>query len=413
MAPPTIVQYRFDHRGARRPRYGSIKEGSMKRSFVLIGLLVSWAISAHGAELAQKPRFANGATSTGWIRFEVGPGRKILLPARVNGHQTTVFLINGTPSRIDNGFAAASGMHAAPAASPGNGGAPADSVRNIEVQIGGMTLAGIEANAADLSSFAKTLGRPAPFWLGEEVFDTTVVDIDFPHRRIAFRDPARLVKPSGARELPVEVVAGEHTVPLSIEDGAPGHFAPWLGNSGDLLIYQGYYEAHGLLQGRQVSQRLAGGLGALNAEPVATMGHVQFAGVGFRQVPAALIPDSISKVDSSLLSGGLAAPMLARFRLIFDYPHDRLYVIRGPGTAGEPFDKDRLGLMVRRQDAGVGVVFVSPGSPAQAAGFKVGDKIKLIDGTPIEAWTDPALGVTFTFAMEGGEVRRIRSADFF
>jgi membrane-associated protease RseP (regulator of RpoE activity) len=67
------------------------------------------------------------------------------------------------------------------------------------------------------------------------------------------------------------------------------------------------------------------------------------------------------------------------------------------------------------------VAFVSPNSPAEAAGFKEGDKISLIDGKPFEAWPTQAIikfqmadaGTIHIFTMADGTVRRIKAVDFF
>jgi S1-C subfamily serine protease len=70
---------------------------------------------------------------------------------------------------------------------------------------------------------------------------------------------------------------------------------------------------------------------------------------------------------------------------------------------------------------GFSVAFVSPNSPAEAAGFKKGDKINLIDGKPYEAWPTQAIikfqmadaGTIHIFTMADGTERQIKAKDFF
>jgi membrane-associated protease RseP (regulator of RpoE activity) len=67
------------------------------------------------------------------------------------------------------------------------------------------------------------------------------------------------------------------------------------------------------------------------------------------------------------------------------------------------------------------VGFVAPNSPARSAGFKVGDKIALINGKPAQAWPQTtlanlkygAIGTTLAFTMEGGGLRQVKLADYF
>jgi membrane-associated protease RseP (regulator of RpoE activity) len=168
---------------------------------------------------------------------------------------------------------------------------------------------------------------------------------------------------------------------------------------------------------RPASNRLIGG----NVEPVASVRHVRFGGVDFPAMPAALVPDSVSKADSAVLSGGLSLSMLSAFRVIVDYPHDRLYLIPAAGAADIKFQKDRLGLLLAKQGDTYDVTFVSTNSPAQAAGLKVGDKIALIDGKRPEDWPLLALtnlrfasaGTTHTFTLKGGAVKQVKAMNFY
>jgi S1-C subfamily serine protease len=62
-----------------------------------------------------------------------------------------------------------------------------------------------------------------------------------------------------------------------------------------------------------------------------------------------------------------------------------------------------------------------PGSPAEKAGFKTGDKIVTVDGKKASAWSDAAFaslryaaaGISLKFAMADGSVRQIELGDFY
>lgn len=58
-----------------------------------------------------------------------------------------------------------------------------------------------------------------------------------------------------------------------------------------------------------------------------TLSHIAFAGVDFLQMPTVVIPNSLFdpvRFDSDRLSGVIGKPLLARYRLLFDFPHNRL-----------------------------------------------------------------------------------------
>jgi C-terminal processing protease CtpA/Prc len=119
--------------------------------------------------------------------------------------------------------------------------------------------------------------------------------------------------------------------------------------------------------------------------------------------------------------GGVGLPLLAKFRLIIDYPHNRLYAAPAEASARTSIEKDRIGLVLGKRGDLFAVAFVSPNSPAEAAGFKKGDLIATIDGKHINAWPLAAVvgfrmakaGDTHVLTMVDGTVRQVKAVDFF
>jgi hypothetical protein len=371
---------------------------------------ISWAASPAPVH---KAIFKDGASSTGWIDFEYQDGKGIFVPVKINGHYTMALLVTGSPlSDIDKTFAASVGLH------PGSGSTAID---GLQIQIGDLTLRDTTASAVDFAPLAEHMGHPLPFLLGDDAFNELAVDIDFAHHRIAFSDPDSQAKPNGAVEVPLIPVKDLHLVPVSIEGAPPAQFELGLGNAGDILVYQPYYESHKLLEGRRLSKRSAAGTGGFAIESVSTLNRAVFAGVTFVNMPAAFVPSNVAGTTSNIIAGDIGLPVLTHFRLILDYSHERLYAVPYADAARASFAKDRLGLNLTKGDAGFAVKFVAPNSPAQAAGFKVGDKITLIDGKSVQAWPEisfaglkyGASGTNLTFTMQSGDIRRVKLADYF
>jgi hypothetical protein len=364
-----------------------------------------------GSAPVQTVVFKGSTSSSGWIDFTPLTNFGIHLPVKINGHDAMAVLYGG-PSNIDKSFVESVGLAAKKEdASPVNG---------IQIQLGDLTLQNAVAKPDDLQKQgydAKILGQPVLFRLGEEVFNQVVVDVDYAHHRVAFRDPRTVTKPAGAIELPLIELDGERVLPLSIDGAAPAQFELELGNViGPLMVTPAYAASQKLLEGRATSQRLSGRY----SETVVSVDRVSFAGIDFAQVPIALIPDT--ELPPPSITGGVGLPLLAKFRLIIDYPHSRLYAIPNSGTAMTSIEKDRIGLVLdKKVTNGFSVAFVSPNSPAEAAGFKKGDKISLIDGKPFEAWPTQAIikfqmadaGTTHVFIMADGTERQIKAVDFF
>jgi hypothetical protein len=390
---------------------------------VLVLVLSALRPGEASANSVNKITFEGGASTTGWIDFDYQDGKRIFVPAKINGHDVEVLLATGLPvSDIDKSFASSIGLQ--PQAGPQASGATAEkagSIRGLRIQIGRLTLQDTAADPVDFGPFSKHIGHTLTFLLGDDVFNDLAVDIDFAHHRIAFSEPDHQVKPDGSVEIPLSRVEDLPLVPVSIEGAPPAQFEMGIGNSGEILVYQSYYESHKLLQGRRISTRLAAGTGGFNPETVGILNNAEFAGFKFSDMPAAFVPASLAGTKSGVIAGDLGLPVLSRFRLIIDYSHGRIYAVPYATAMQQPFAKDRLGLWLSKDDSGLAVEFVAPGSPAQAAGFKIGDKIALIDGKPVRAWPESAVadlryaaaGTSTVFTMQGGGVRRVELADYF
>jgi hypothetical protein len=369
-----------------------------------------------------KATFSNGASSTGWIPFEFFGGTRIFIPAKVNGRDVVVLLDSGAQSSvIDKGLAQSIGLKPK---GEGNlqgsrGDETAAIVDGVTVEVGALKLSNLTVISIDLQSHAGGLGHALPFVLGDELFRELAVDIDFANRRIAFSDPARIARPQGAVEVPLAALLGLRSIPVSVDGAPPVQVEFDLGSNSPLMVFPSYAKAHGLPDGR-TSQRFSGGAGGMHSETIASLGKAELAGVTFTNVPTLFPPDTISSVKSDLISGNAGLPVLSRFRLVIDYSHDRVWMTPEP-HANAPFAKDRMGLLMLPKDGVFEVGFVSPGSPADKAGLKAGDRIRLINHKPPSAWphdvltrlSEEAAGTRVELTMADGKVSRLTLKDYF
>lgn len=368
------------------------------------------------ASATQTASFKHGTSSTGWIPFNFANGKSVLIPARINGHEVFVKLIDGADtSYIDKSFAASQGLM--PVANTKGAGAI-----DVQVQLGTLTLPQVKASVVDLG--VKPSDSPfVPFILSDDLFNAAIVDIDFAQDRISFKSPQFTIKPpSGAMEIPLIRRLGSLTVPVSVEGNAPVPFEWYLGDPAPVTVYEPYREAHQLLQNKPTSIRLGGGLGGQRPqEPIATLNHIQFAGVNFFHVPVVFPSNAVRGSDSPLISGNIGLALLSRFRLIVDYPHGRLYAAPYAAMKDKSFAKDRLGMYFTRQSSHLVVDFVSPGSPAQKAGFEAGEQIVAINHKPYPEWKPAELaelgftsnGSVIVFTLRNGNDRKVKTRDYF
>lgn len=377
------------------------------------------------ARPAAEARHRLAGDSTGWIDFHLHAGARVYLPATVNGVAAEALLDSGAEMIVlDRAFAEQIGVEGAgdlPAVGTG-GVASAQIARGVTLEIGGLTLPEMSVAILDLSAIAQALGRPLPVILGKDAFNELIVDVDFPHRRIAFHRPESFAPPPDAREVPLsEATGGLRSVPVSIEGRPEAPFDFDIGNGGALIVFPGYAEAEGLLQGRPSSTVLSGAVGGMREAGIARLASVRFAGVELRDVPAVFPPAGPSAVDSDRTVGNLGIGILGRFRLITDYPGDRLWLVPDAEAIAAEFPRDRLGLSLRLAEGAVRVQRVAPGSPAAEAGWAEGEAVAAIDGVPAAELTAEALravtagpaGQAVRFAMADGTTRTLERRDYF
>jgi hypothetical protein len=368
---------------------------------------------------ARLTAFAPGASWSGWIDFQLFADRQIYLPVKVNGHAVSALLDSGaTSSVLDRRFAAEIGL--SPAGNVAIAGADSMSaagfVRGVSIELGQLRLTGVTAASLDLAPAGTTIGHAMPFVLGQEAMHELVLDIDFAHRRLAFRDPASFSAPSGASAIPL----GPDGIPASIEGRPPATFLFDLGAAAPIEIFPAYAQSRGLLAGRKLAQSLSVAINGEAADKEGVLNEVDLAAVPFAAVPAVFSDRRQPQTDNAV-AGRIGMGLLSRFRLMVDYPQHRLFLIPQTDAVTRPFQKDRLGLALASDGTELVVKLVSPGSPAQVAGFVVGDKLTSVDGHGADVWSlarqrevfGEAPGTIVRFTLVGGKVRTAKLADYY
>ena len=380
--------------------------------FLFLTTAVSLA-NAQSAKQAAKIDLKNDQRSTRWIDFDFYNGNQIFLKGKVNGYDAVIQLINGLGnSMLEKTFATS--------ISAGSASGYSKPTAIIEVQLGDLTLKEVTAEITPSGSS----GHTRNLILSDDLFNNVIVDIDFARHRLAFRDPVAFKVPKGVTVMPLLMTGDAPSVPVSVDGAPPVNFELFLGDPVPITVYQAFCQAHGLLH-RKTSVRLGGGK-THPIEAIATVDSVRFAGINFVNVPGVFPTDSVRGSTSTLVSGNIGMEMLSRFRLIMDYSHSKLYTMPNSKMAKTSFLKDRSGLFLVEKDGDYAVEFVAPGSPAEKAGFKPGDKIMQINQMPVrswlgKAWQKPSLGslqqtspgMDFIFTMSDGSIREFHAADFF
>jgi hypothetical protein len=204
----------------------------------------------------------------------------------------------------------------------GAGALRVEYVRDVTLTLPGLISGGHELAALDLAPLAKTVGGRVDGVIGYQVFERTVVEIDYPRGRVTFRAPEGFTYRGAGAELPIDIdrrwpfVRAE----LVLEDGTviADRFLVDSGSS-DTVDHPVVRE----MAGRRETETGVG-LGA------PTRGHIARARAfrlgGFTVESPIVACCGASEETSRLIGSGV----LSHFRVIFDYARRRM-ILERPG----------------------------------------------------------------------------------
>ena len=247
----------------------------------------------------------------------------------------------------------------------------------------------LENDYIELSNF---LGVPVNGVLGYELFSRFVVDINFESGIITISDP-EYFKPKRRY----------HDINISIEDTKPYINARMQQENGlgmDLKLMIDTGASHGLLLEQEthdsicvpkqnIPSNIGRGLGGDLKGKIARVNELSFANYEFNDV-IATFPDANSYMDSLkrgdvYRNGTLGGEIMTRFNVIFDYPHEKLYLKKN-SKFRKNFEYNISGVIIKAtgpylQDYVIDEVRI--GSSAEKAGLQKGDKILTVNNSRV------------------------------
>jgi predicted aspartyl protease len=384
----------------------------MRRALLPILIACTWLVGA--SSLAQEAPRATVAHAT---RFEFLQDRQILFPIVINGQPAEAWLDSGASSSVvDAAFAARLGLELGREVRAQGVSAGVEGVRlaRVDFRLGDLALPARDVAVMDLAALARVAPRPVQVILGRDVFDAAVIDVDFAAREISFL-ARHDFRPPGVRPLPLTAAGNLRSFPIRVEGKGVAAILD-LGNSGGLLVDRAWAEGRGLLDRRRISTQLSVGVDGPREGLVASFDRVAVGGVTFDDVPASITADLAAQTPVNV---GLS--VLSRFHVTIDFQQDRLWLQPYPGAARAPFRKNRAGLSVIAEADHLRVTHVARGSPAAAAGWRVGEVIAAVDGQPITRayaeselfqWANGPPGRVVVLTVAGAR-RQLELADYY
>lgn len=264
----------------------------------------------------------------------------------------------------------------------------------------------------DLGPLREQTGRPIELVIGQDVLRSLALRLDPEAGAVS-------AAPSGAspvgdswRRVPLRTGAGGRlTLEITVE-GRSARAVFDLGSSSPLMADRAQVQAWGLGAGRPTSTAAVWSPSGVGISETLSVLSLEVAGLRLANVPCEAFP---SWTDADV-PFNVGAPVWMRFESVIDMGREQLWLRPIGARMTAPFQRDRSGLGLAFKGDALEVVHVGRASPAEATGFRVGERILRVDGARVDAafmsspaaeWRNGTAGRKVRLTMADGSVREL------
>ncbi len=262
---------------------------------------------------------------------------------------------------------------------------------HVTYSLPGVTLKDQSVTAISFRHLEAVSGHRLDGVLGADFLRQFVVEIDYAGRRLNLHDPKSWSYRGTGHPLALEFKGPIPSVEAVLNDTIAARFHVDTGARMAVKASRSFVERAGLeaLAGRMIEGPPGMGIGGATPSTVGRFDKLTLAGFEFPRPLVHLGQDTGGVFAHSHVDGVIGGEVWRRFRVILDYPNKVMY-LEPNANFGQPFDHDMSGLAVRVDSLGTGAFLVSQvlsGSPAEAAGLGVGDRIESMNDRPVTSMT--------------------------
>ena len=322
--------------------------------------------------------------------------RHVWLRASVNGQPPADFIYDtgASVTVIDSAYAAKIGLVSEGALqSQGAGSAGSASLSKLKT----LRVEGAEGDGVELKDQSVAILSVNPFlapffWrdcagiVGYDFTARFVNEIDFDHSQLVLRDPKTFKYVGKGTAVPMRVAGTVPVITMKIDDQYEGEFRLDVGSSSAVDLHTPFVKRHGLREkAKPAIEVVGGGFGGTFTSTLTRMKKMAVGPYSWTDPMITLSSTTEGALASEDYAGNVGNQILERFICTFDYDHKTLYL--EPGAKYATRDQfSRSGVQLAKFGETVQAMQVLKGSPAEKAGFQVGDVVLAVNGKPVASW---------------------------
>ncbi len=334
---------------------------------------------------------------------------QILFPVTIEGHETLALLDTAASgSLISDALANRLAIKHGRVLGAGTVGVSGEHTRSSitpEVKVGLADGIEVRRRLRVFDADAAFVSGGAEMIVGRDLLRDRVVAIDFDRRTIDIAVSREFEPPdappiffSSWYEPAIKVGIAGRNADLTIDTAA----------SSALHLSGFFADDVPAIESLRTSETLVIGSDSASARPILSLPSLELASVTFENVPTTIGPRKATIVGD----GVIGIDLLKRFNLVIDFRRSRIWM--APNANSEaPFRRNRTGVVTGEGGA---VLLVAPGSPAEAAGFAVGETIAGFEdesGKAIVNLMEIAEGAPVIALMADGTRRELNARAYY
>lgn len=251
---------------------------------------------------------------------------------------------------------------------------------NHKLKLPGLTTDSLNFHINDYEILTSVYGEHIDGIIGYSFLSRYIVKIDYDTNRIFVYSKGLMKYPRGGHLLRPLIVNLPMQAARIRENGeVQGRFYFDIGAGLCLLLSTDFAEDSVKFSSKKKSfNTQVEGLGGKAKMRVTTVREFRLGPYKFKKVPAYIFDDEYNVTSYPYLGGLIGNDLLRRFNVILNYERRDFYITPNRHFR-EPFDYAYSGLGFYFIDGQIQVTDVMEGSPAQTAGFKVGDVILAVN----------------------------------